>query len=309
MKDDQRISEYVTCSKCGRDNPAGATFCAYCGNGLKQNKKRVWLYALLLCFVIVIVIVAGLVIANRIGLVNLPFLDRFGFAQATIESSQNNASLLPNNSISTNKSSSTKTDVSKPSPTPKPTARPTSTPKPTAIPPEEEHIYEFYSNKEDMYSEVVFDVSEQRYVFIANLLECYGTICGTYTEDSSGTIRCAIEGKDFAGFTREDFDAFHLYRSGDTISISTEIWNLYPDSCMFTLDYTLEYTPMDKVGTISGEGVRLRTRPNTDSIIITEYSRGTQVNLLGKCGDWYMIKYSWDGWVEGGFVSADYISY
>lgn len=60
---------------------------------------------------------------------------------------------------------------------------------------------------------------------------------------------------------------------------------------------------MDSVGTISGNGVRMRSGPGTSYSVIGYYNRGIQVNVTGQTGNWYAVTY------KGlkGYISADYV--
>ena len=62
-------------------------------------------------------------------------------------------------------------------------------------------------------------------------------------------------------------------------------------------------TPMDKIGTISGNGVRMRSGPGTSYSVVGYYNKGIQVNVTGQTGNWYAVTY------KGlkGYISADYV--
>lgn len=61
--------------------------------------------------------------------------------------------------------------------------------------------------------------------------------------------------------------------------------------------------PMDKIGTISGNGVRMRSGPGTSYSVVGYYNKGIQVNVTGQTGNWYAVTY------KGlkGYISADYV--
>lgn len=56
-------------------------------------------------------------------------------------------------------------------------------------------------------------------------------------------------------------------------------------------------------GTITGSSVRMRSGAGTNYSILATFAKGTQVQVTGKTGNWYAIKY--DG--KSGYVSADYL--
>ena len=60
---------------------------------------------------------------------------------------------------------------------------------------------------------------------------------------------------------------------------------------------------MDSVGTITGNGVRMRSGPGTGYSVIGYYNKGIQVNVTGQTGNWYAVTY------KGlkGYISADYV--
>lgn len=61
--------------------------------------------------------------------------------------------------------------------------------------------------------------------------------------------------------------------------------------------------PMDSVGTITGNGVRMRSGPGTGYSVVGYYNKGIQVNVTGQTGNWYAVTY------KGlkGYISADYV--
>lgn len=60
----------------------------------------------------------------------------------------------------------------------------------------------------------------------------------------------------------------------------------------------------NKIGTVTANGVRLRSGPGTSYSIVGYYNKGVQFTVTGKSGDWYRLK---SGNVTG-FMSAKYIS-
>ena len=61
---------------------------------------------------------------------------------------------------------------------------------------------------------------------------------------------------------------------------------------------------MDEVGYVTGNYVRFRKGPATNTAIITTLNNGTSVKITGKTDGWYQIQYNG----STGYMSADYIS-
>ena len=59
-----------------------------------------------------------------------------------------------------------------------------------------------------------------------------------------------------------------------------------------------------KIGTVTGNGVRMRSGPGTSYSVVGYYNRGVQLTVTGKSGDWYQVS---SGSVTG-YMSASYIS-
>ena len=61
---------------------------------------------------------------------------------------------------------------------------------------------------------------------------------------------------------------------------------------------------MDGIGTITANGVRMRSGPGTSYSTIGYYNKGTQMTITGKTGSWYAVSY------QGlkGYVSSDYMT-
>lgn len=60
----------------------------------------------------------------------------------------------------------------------------------------------------------------------------------------------------------------------------------------------------NKVGTVTGNGVRVRSGPGTNYSIVAYYNKGVQLTVTGKSGDWYQVK---SGSLTG-YISASYIT-
>lgn len=60
----------------------------------------------------------------------------------------------------------------------------------------------------------------------------------------------------------------------------------------------------EKTGIVTGEGVRMRSGPDTTYSVVGYYNRGTKMTITGKTGNWYAVNYKG----LSGYISADYIS-
>lgn len=63
-------------------------------------------------------------------------------------------------------------------------------------------------------------------------------------------------------------------------------------------------TSVSGTGTVTGSSVRMRSGAGTNYSILATFAKGTKVEVTGKTGNWYAIKY--DG--KSGYISADYLS-
>lgn len=332
----------VRCQNCNHENPAESKFCAFCGSPLvKKNKNKKWPLVLVLCMVIVIISVLGVGIANRLNLIDLPFLHD---SEAVPSASAIEASKPSDNTVNDETSDgvpvSKNTDIpqvsnkpvdegtskmlpavfsqntdkssgeaaSKASPSPKPT----STPRPTAVPStaapiSREEVCEVFKDPSDWHNVLILDTGNNTYTLTVNLLEGWGTVVGSYSEDSNGTIRFEIDEKSFAGVGDDDISAFHFQRNGGQITIPSSIWTLQPGYMSFSYDQDIVVDPLDAMGTVTGDAVRIRSGPSTDDMILWEVDLGATVQVTGKCSDWYRIGYTRNGYTLYGFMSADYI--
>lgn len=64
-------------------------------------------------------------------------------------------------------------------------------------------------------------------------------------------------------------------------------------------------TSLSGTGTITGSSVRMRSGAGTNYSILATFAKGTKMEVTGKTGNWYAVKY--DG--KSGYVSADYLSF
>lgn len=60
---------------------------------------------------------------------------------------------------------------------------------------------------------------------------------------------------------------------------------------------------LNSVGTITGNGVRMRSGPGTSYSVVGYYNKGIQVNVTGQTGNWYAVTYNG----LKGYISADYV--
>ncbi|MDO4816282.1 MAG: SH3 domain-containing protein [Bacillota bacterium] len=61
---------------------------------------------------------------------------------------------------------------------------------------------------------------------------------------------------------------------------------------------------LDGIGTITANGVRVRSGPGTSYSTVGYYNKGTQMTITGKSGNWYAVTYNG----LKGYVSADYMT-
>lgn len=59
-------------------------------------------------------------------------------------------------------------------------------------------------------------------------------------------------------------------------------------------------------GSVTTDGVRMRKSPSTEAEIITILNESAQVEILEESGDWYKVKYTWNGTYEG-YMSKQFI--
>ena len=60
---------------------------------------------------------------------------------------------------------------------------------------------------------------------------------------------------------------------------------------------------MDKIGIVTGDGVRMRSGAGTSYSTIGYYNKGIQVKVTGKTGSWYAVSYNG----LSGYMSTDYV--
>lgn len=74
-----------------------------------------------------------------------------------------------------------------------------------------------------------------------------------------------------------------------------------------TTDTTIELAqgaaPAAATGRITGRGVRLRAEPSASARVLTKLSRGTQVTVLGRSGDFTQVRVG----RRTGYVASQYV--
>lgn len=113
-----------------------------------------------------------------------------------------------------------------------------------------------------------------------------------------------------------DFAAIGTLGKGTSVKISGETGSWYEISAngkygYMSKDYikivstasTGAVEKMDKVGIITGNGVRMRSGAGTSYSTIGYYDKGIQVKVTGKTGSWYAVSYNG----LSGYMSTDYV--
>lgn len=60
-------------------------------------------------------------------------------------------------------------------------------------------------------------------------------------------------------------------------------------------------------GVVNTDGVRIRKEASTDSGIVTVLNKTAEVEIIEDSGEWYKIKYTWNGNYEG-YIKKEFIS-
>lgn len=121
------------------------------------------------------------------------------------------------------------------------------------------------------------------------------------------------------GPSTDDFSSIKKIGKSDKLSVTGAYGDWYQVSVGGSYGYVYsefvnigaaaESTPQvdkldGKLGTVTGNGVRLRSGPGTSYSVIGYYNRGVQFTVTGKSGDWYQVT---SGNVSG-YMSASYIT-
>ena len=144
-----------------------------------------------------------------------------------------------------------------------------------------------------------------------NFGEGYYDYVGTYTVSSSGNIDCTLD----SGWSEHYGNVIHLNLFDNTLSVLSDYSSLYKG---LVFRYAGGFTPDEATGTVTGEGVRIRSGPGTDYNVLTSLSKGSTVTIFGESDGWYRIGYTLyyhepatNSTVSVpfiGFMSADYIA-
>ncbi len=113
-----------------------------------------------------------------------------------------------------------------------------------------------------------------------------------------------------------DFASVGTLSKGASVKISGETGNWYEVSYngkygYMSKDYiklvstasTQTVEKMDKIGIVTGNGVRMRSGAGTSYSVIGYYDKGIQVQVTGKTGSWYAVSYNG----LSGYMSSDYV--
>ncbi len=156
-------------------------------------------------------------------------------------------------------------------------------------------------------SQIAFDGKNRTFIFNINLLEAWGTARGSYVMDSSGIIDCKIEEMDFDYGRFANLTDINISFYGDSITFLDSVWQNYCGPNFQSTGQSFCVEPDSGMATITGDAVRVRSGPSTDYRIFAELFSGDQVQIIGRSGDWYQIKYNGDYMIEG-FMSAEYVA-
>ena len=113
-----------------------------------------------------------------------------------------------------------------------------------------------------------------------------------------------------------DFASVGTLSKGASVKISGETGSWYEVSYngkygYMSKDYikvvstasTQTVEKMDKIGIVTGNGVRMRSGAGTSYSVIGYYDKGIQVQVTGKTGSWYAVSYKG----LSGYMSSDYV--
>ena len=165
-------------------------------------------------------------------------------------------------------------------------------------------VWEVYQSD---YNQIIFQPEAHRYVATIDLLEAYGSVVGTYSEDGSGRLDCQVEYKNFGeSYSDDPSTSFVLQRSGDRLDVPKQVWYLYPGQTVFRYDRSFTVEPESGTGTTTAD-VNFRSGPGTDYFNMTLLYAGLPVTVTGRVGDWYRVEYRVGEDYTPGFISAEYV--
>lgn len=148
------------------------------------------------------------------------------------------------------------------------------------------------------------------FLLSVNYTEGFADVSGTYTKDDSGYITCQADDPDYNGVSE-----IIMYLDDSGLTMINDYWTV-SHGTSFT--YAGDFSPDDSSGTVTGDGVRIRSGPGTEYDVITDLDHGDVVSISGLSGNWYRVTnvFSFYSEIYGemvyiptiGFMSADYIA-
>lgn len=165
----------------------------------------------------------------------------------------------------------------------------------------------------ELSSQINFDGEHQTFCLMLNLWEDLEMAEGTYSVDENGVVTCTSERLisscvDNRKITDpEKLYPFHFLIDGDMLVPVED--GLGEGRAYSRVGDGFEVTSDSGTGTVTGNGVRVRTGPGTDYSILTALNSGDQVSITGSSGDWYRIEcVDGGGVLYWGFMRSDYIA-
>lgn len=120
------------------------------------------------------------------------------------------------------------------------------------------------------------------------------SILGTYGKGTQMTVT-GVSGNWYA----VSYNGKTGYVSSDYMKVTSS----EASSSASTTSGSSSTTSVSGTGTVTGSSVRMRSGAGTNYSILATFAKGTTVQVTGKTGNWYAIKY--DG--KAGYISADYL--
>lgn len=162
----------------------------------------------------------------------------------------------------------------------------------------------------ELSSLINFDSMHQWCTFYLNTWEDWIITEGPYSVDANGIIEYKTElAIDcFEGTVTEytDQPITHFSISEDKITILEKVTGY--GSEFYRAGDGFSVTPESGMGTVTGNGVRVRSGPGTDYTVFTALDSGDRVSILGSSNGWYRIECTdHSGSVFRGFMRSDYI--
>lgn len=165
----------------------------------------------------------------------------------------------------------------------------------------------------ELSSQINFDEEHQTFFLMLNLWHDLEMAEGTYTVDENGIITCKSERLissclDSRKITDpEKLYPIHFLIDGDMLVPVED--GLGEGRAYSRVGNGFTVTSDSGTGTVTGNGVRVRTGPGTDHAILTALNSGDQVSITGSSDDWYRIEcVDGGGVLYWGFMRSDYIA-